>query len=360
MEIASLLGVLVVSAVTLSTPAKAQWLDLQTPGIPRTAEGAPDMTAPVPRTADGLPDLSGPWVPVAADGSMLDAGNAQTWAQEAMYEREREFFEGSPRFECLPSGPAYLTALGISGGPRRIVQSPSMIAFLYDDLAYRQVHMDGRQLEANPFPTWMGYHVGHWDGDTLVVESNGYNDQTWLHRRGQPHTEALRITERYTRTNFGHMRVDITYDDPGTFDEPVHAAVDMEFMADEEVLESVCAEATESFSHRGTDIEDVEATLVEVSADTLNDYVGTYEGVWLGSPTTLEFTLQNNQLMLLRTPPYAATGQQEAETSGLIARTENRFECTCGIGFIFVIEDGAVTRVDEVHVSGAWPFARVR
>jgi hypothetical protein len=260
--------------LVLTTPAGAQWLELRTPGIPRLPDGSPDLSAPVSRTAQGRPDLSGVWVPRNVSGDMLDASNAQEWARTLMADRERLFFEGSPRFLCLPSGPAYLTAQGISGGPRRIVQSPNFVAFLYEDLVYRQIFVDGRELEPDPFPTWMGYSVGHWEDDTLVVESNGYNEKTWLHRRGMPHTEQLRTTERYQRLDFGHMRVDVTYDDPGTFDSPVHAVVDMEFLADDEMLEYVCNEATETFSHLGNEMSDVESASVEVSPEILAKYVG--------------------------------------------------------------------------------------
>ena len=347
------------AVLALSAPAAAQWLDLQTPGIPRTADGAPDLAAPAPRAPDGRPDLTGVWVPRDVSGSMLDAGNSQSWARALMAEREQGFFEGSPRFLCLPSGPAYLTAQGISGGPRRIVQTPALIAFLYEDLAYRQVFMDGRELEADPFPTWMGYSVGRWEGDTLVIESNGYNDRTWLHRRGMPHTEQLRITERYERADFGHMRLEVTYDDPGTFDAPVQAIIDMEIPADQEMLESVCNEASETFSHLGTEINDVEAAAVEVAPETLARYVGTYEGIWLGSPTTVEVALEDGQLFVTRTPPYAPTGHAQAERSQLFARSDDAFECSCGVGFVFVSDGDEVLRVDEVHVSGAWPFERM-
>ena len=352
--------VLTLALLASTTPLAAQWLTLETPGIPRTTDGELDLSAPVPRTAENRPDLSGLWAPVDVSGDVLDPSKAQAGARTLMAERERRFFEGSPRFLCLPSGPASLPALGGSGGPRRIVQTPTLIAFLYEDLAYRQIFIDERELEPDPLPTWMGYSVGLWEGDTLVVESNGYNDKTWLHRRGLAHTEQLRITERYHRLDFGHLQVEITYDDPGTFDSPVQAIVEMEFMADEELFETVCNEASETFSHRSSDITDVEEVVVEVAPEILARYVGTYRGNWLASRTTIEVTLEDGALYLRRAPPYAPTGYAEAEKSRLLPRSENTFDCSCGIGFIFVAEDGGMaTRVDEVHVSGAWPFERV-
>ena len=230
------LATLVLLAST--TPLAAQWLTLPTPGIPRMADGGPDLSAPTPRFAGGLPDLTGLWVPTEVSGDLLDPAKVQAWARALITERERRFFEDDPRFQCLPSGPGYLTA----GGLRRIVQNPTVIVILYADLAYRQIFMDGRELEPDPYPTWTGYSVGRWDGDTLVVESNGFNDKTWLHRGGLSHTENLRITERYRRLAFGHMQVEVTYEDPGVFDSPLHAVIEMEFMADDELLDVLDAD----------------------------------------------------------------------------------------------------------------------
>ena len=110
-------------------------------------------------------------------------------------EREENYFKDRPAFQCQPSGPETVA------GWRRIIQTPSLIAIAYETLTYRLIFMDGRKLEANPERTWMGYSVGRWEGDTLVVDSFGFNDRTWLDARGLPHTEALRTTERYRRRN---------------------------------------------------------------------------------------------------------------------------------------------------------------
>ena len=160
------LATLVLLAAT--TPLAAQWLTLPTPGIPRTADGELDLSAPVPRTDDGHPDLTGLWRPRRVSGDLDDPTKVQQWARTLIAERERRFFQDSPRYQCLPSGPAYLAV----GGVRRIVQNPTVIAFLYSDMAYRQIFMDGRELEPDPLPTWMGYSAGRWDGDTLVVALN--------------------------------------------------------------------------------------------------------------------------------------------------------------------------------------------
>jgi hypothetical protein len=271
-----------------------------------------------------------------------------------MTERERRFFEDSPRFRCLPSGPGYLTVRG----RRRIVQHPTVIALLYSDLAYRQIFMDGRELEPDPLPTWMGYSVGRWDGDTLVVESNGYNDKTWLHSQGLPHTESLRMTERYDRLDFGHMQLDVTYDDPGVFDSPLHAVMEMGFAADDEMLETVCNESSEGRSHWGGEITEAEENVVEVAPEILAKYIGTYQGYWLRNLITVEVTLEDGALLLQRDPPY--TTEAEDTISRLLPLSDTAFECSCGLGFIFTAAgEGMATEVSEVHVSGGWTFTRV-
>ena len=116
----------------------------------------------------------------------------------------------------------------------------AMLAMLESDLTYRQIFMDGRKLEKDPNPTWMGYAVGHWEGDMLVVESNGYNDKTWLDYDGHPHTESLRVTERYRRPDFGHIELEVTLDDPKAYAKPWTVAIKMELTADTEILEMVC------------------------------------------------------------------------------------------------------------------------
>ena len=346
--------------LTMSAPVTAQWLDLKTPGLPRTDEGRVDLSAPVPRNADGRPNLSGLWVPREVSGDFLNSENVQEWAQQRMEASEENFFADSPRFNCLPSGPGSYPAGAAYGGMRRFVHGPGIIAVLNSDLTYRQIFLDGRELEAEPFPTWTGYSVGHWDGDTLVVESNGYNDRTWLHGEGLPHTENLRITERYRRTAFGHMQLDITYDDPGTFHSPVNATIALRFAADTELLEVVCNESSKGTSHYNGEISEAVQKIVEVPEDVLATYVGTYQGRWLGNPITAEVTLEDGALHLERTPPYSDAEDAASLKLRLIAQSQNAFDCPCGLGFIFSAEeDGMTTELLEVHVSGAWTFRRV-
>ena len=342
------LATLVLLAST--TPLAAQWLTLSTPGVPRTADGAPDLFAPAPRAADGHPDLSGLWRPERVRSDLSDRSNFQPWVTSLVDERERRFFVDNPRLRCLPSGPDNLTSGGNSYGLRRILQHPSMIVMLYNDGTYRQVFTDGRELETDPLPTWMGYAVGRWDGETLVVESNGYNAKTWV-GRGVSHTESLRITERYHRSDFGHIRVDVTYEDPGAFESPLHAVIEMEFIADDEMLETVCQEAYGG--ERGnwlTEVTEVQEEAVEIAPEILARYVGTYEGMYLANLITVEVTLEDGELFLQR---------NNGGRARLIPQSETAF-VRGGFGYVFTVDsEGTATEVSEVHVSGAWPFSRV-
>jgi hypothetical protein len=350
-----LLATLLLLAST--TPVAAQWLDLQKPGIPRTADGKPNLSAPAPRTADGKPDLNGLWQPRRATGDLRDSSKIQSWARTEMATHERNYYKDGPHMQCLPQGPSYIAGAGGGGGGlRRIVQSPGVIAILNADMTYRQIFTDGRELEPDPLPIFMGYSVGRWDGDTLVVTSNGYNDKTWLHPEGLAHTEKLRVTERYRRPDFGHLQVEVTYEDPGTFDTPLHATVALEYAVDDELLEFVCNEAAEGGVKHwvGDKATDSRITAIELPADVLAKYVGTYRGYWLDNLTTVEVTLEDGGLFLKR---------NNGPKSPLLAQNETTFVCpSCQWGqpYIFAREgDGMATQVSEIQVSGAWIFKRV-
>lgn len=346
-----------------SSQLSAQWWSLSTPGIPRTADGEPDLFAPAPMTEGGYPDLSGLWTSVDASGSLYEPEYIQEWALQVMIENENRFYANDPRFACLPSGPGSYPAGSVASGLRRFVQHPTFIAILNSDYTYRQIFMDGRELEENPFPSWMGYSIAHWEGDTLIVESNGFNDKTWLHRDGLPHTDQLTITERYRRVDFGHIELEVTYEDPGTFTEPVQAFIELEFRADTELYENVCNEASRGLSSNWNgQIQQADDNVVEVAEEVLEIYVGSYQGVWLGTLTTAEFVLEDGELSLIRTPGYSDTGGNfDSVQSRLIPLSENAFDCICGLGFVFTVNDeGIATEVSEVHVSGAWSFERVQ
>ena len=282
----------------LAPDAGAQWLKLPTPGLPRLPDGKPNLEAPAPRTADGKPDFSGVWKNDRGDyyynniAVDLQPGDVAPWADAIYQKRRLEFGKDSMETRCLPFGPVYLTTRYRMA---RIVQTPTLVIMLYDDLVHREIFMDGRALEPEPNPTWMGYSVGRWDGDVLVVESNGYTDRSWLDFDGHPHTEELRITERYTRKNIGQMEVQVTMTDPKAYARPITFTMPMKLQADTELLESVCENNTSLA--RMTKL--APATPVEVPAATLSGYVGVYDVIDAdGNKTAAAFTLSGTTLWL--------------------------------------------------------------
>jgi hypothetical protein len=174
------------------------------------------LSAPAPRLADGAPDLSGIWTTRPSSAifyvaSSLKADEIQPWAESLYQQRADDFGKDSDLVRCVPPGPRVSVA---GGNGFKIVQTPGLLVILYEhQIIYRQIFTDGRKLPADPFPSWMGYSVGRWEGNTLVVESAGFNDKTWLDLGGHPHSEALRVTERFQRRDFGHMRLEVTFDD---------------------------------------------------------------------------------------------------------------------------------------------------
>ena len=239
-NVRTLIFVIVFSA----TRIMAQWLNHPRPGIPRTPEGKPNLSAPAPRTADGKPDFSGIWVPaegkylpnLAVDGVEVPF---QPWAAALYKERQENHGKGRPSERCLTHGVTDFDALAT---PRRIIQTPSMIAVLFESYNHwRQIFLDGRSLPKTVQPAYMGYSIGHWDGDTLVVDTTGFNDQGWLDDGGHPQTESLHVTERLRRRNFGHIDLQITIDDAGAYTKPwtVNLA-GFNYFADQELMESIC------------------------------------------------------------------------------------------------------------------------
>ena len=283
---------------TLATGAGAQWVKLPTPGIPRLPDGKPNLDAPAPRTSDGKPDFSGLWENQGGDyyynniAADLQPGDVAPWADALFQKRRLEFGKDSMETKCQPFGPVYLTT---PFREQRIVQTPALIVFLFDDMMHREIFMDGRALETDPNPTWMGYSVGRWEGDVLVVESNGYSDRTWLDFNGHPHTEALRITERYTRRNFGNIDLQVTMVDPKAYLKPITFKMPIQFKADTELLEFVC----DNDKSRERIAAGTAARSVEVPVGTLSRYVGTYDLVDRnGRKNVATVTLDGNTLFL--------------------------------------------------------------
>lgn len=268
-------GFAVLASTALASHAGAQWLDYPTPGIPRTADGKLNLSAPAPKTADGKPDLSGLWRVKQATAGDTDKAmhnvKPQAWAQEISKKRKDNLGRDDMSVLCLPFGPRADMA------PDRIVQTPGMLVMLFGDLTFRQVFLDGRPLPNDPNPTWMGYSIGHWDGDTLVVESAGYNDRSWLDGDGHPHTEALRVTERLRRPDFGHLEIERTLEDPKALAQPWVVPIKLEFYADTDMLEYVCAENERDHTHLIGKAADDQQKEVKVDPEILKQYEGVYE-----------------------------------------------------------------------------------
>jgi len=255
---------------------QAQWLNHRTPGIPRTPDGKPNLSARTPRTADGKPNLSGLWQTDAAPPAMLEhlipgatngAGEEplsqyfinifadfkpeeapiQPAAAALLQERVKAFSNVSPLSHCLPEG---MPLLEMAPAPYKIIQVPGLTVMLYErDTTFRQVYTDGRKLPDDPQPSWLGYSVGKWEGDSLVVDTIGFNDRGWLDARGHTHSEALHLTERFHRLDFGHMEVRLTIDDPETYTRPFTVLLKQRLQADTDLLESYCAENEKDATH---------------------------------------------------------------------------------------------------------------
>ena len=217
----------------LSTGAHAQWLNHPTPGTPRTKDGKPNLSAKTPRLA-GKPDLSGVWQVEPRPGEIERTGvsdvpgdDVTTFSkyffniladfkpEEAplrpeavaiMRNRPKDAEPASLR--CLPHG---VPKVELMGFPFKIVQTPGLIVVMYEnDYTRREIYTDGRKLPDDPNPAWLGYSVGHWEGDALVVDSAGFNDKFWIDVLGHPNSESLHIQERFHRRDFGHMGLKIT------------------------------------------------------------------------------------------------------------------------------------------------------
>src|SRR3984885_10731701 len=232
-----------------------QWFNQPTTGIPRTEDGKPNLKAPAPRTPDGKPDLSGLWRP---EFNPYNLNVIQNVKDETIFRPEAEalfrqhladFHAPDPITHCPPAGPLDLLAAG-GIALYRIIQSSNMVVLLYErGVRYRQIFMDGRKLPKNPNPTWMGYSVGHWESDTLVVESSGFVNNEWLDNGGHPGTEAMHLTERFRRPGFGHIDLQLTVDDPKAYTKPWTVKLQFTAAPDSELIEYVCSENEKDLGH---------------------------------------------------------------------------------------------------------------
>jgi len=298
----------------------AQWLNFRQPGIPRKPDGKPDLTAPAPRAPDGKPDLSGLWGggapipgPIAYMGDIIsdikDEAIFRPAAEALVQKRAEDLGRDWPAYHCLPIGPVQ----GLVE-TYRIIQSPTVVALLFSNAYsgddYRQIFLDGRELPRYPNPTWHGYSVGHWEKsesgtsksesdtneDTLVIETVGFNDRSWLDRAGHPHAEKLHTTEHLRRIDFGHIQYQITFDDPETMTRPLTLRRVRNYQADTEMLEAVCENERDAIHMVGK-----AAKGIQLSPSVLAKYAGTYdlrEGEAGVPRQPITITLSNVQLYI--------------------------------------------------------------
>ena len=251
------LRLLFVLIPVLAGTASAQWVNYPAAGIPHTTDGKPDMHARAPKAADGKPDLSGIWE--AEDQTYfrdLAAGLPPEdvvltpWAQALQKKREERDHADDPLAHCLPHGVPRVNTNGMF--PFKIIQTPTLIVILYEQLGlFRQIFLDGRRLGPDPNPSWLGYSTGRWDGDTLVVDTSGFNDRTWLDTfKGRPASELLHVTERFRRTTFGILEVRATINDPKAFVKPwTTTPQKMHLLLGTEILEFSCNENEKDLQH---------------------------------------------------------------------------------------------------------------
>ena len=229
----------------LAGTASAQWL-YRDPYAPRTAGGTVDRKAPAPRTPSGDLDLSGIWqTDVKYNANLavdLKAGDVVMlpWGQALYDERQGNNGKDDPEGFCLQPGLPRVNGVPF---PQKIIQTPAAIVILYETrTTFRQIFLDGHTLVSDPQPTWMGYSRGRWEGDTLVVETTGFNDRTWLDDVGHPHSDQMKVTERFRRPAFGQLFVDITIDDSKAYAKPWSVTQEFQLIADGELIEYVCNE----------------------------------------------------------------------------------------------------------------------
>lgn len=256
------------SLTWLAVSAGAQWINYPTPGTPRTKDGKPKLAAPAPKTRDGRPDLSGIWesIPPAKDiassrwpqgpaGNGFDTADANIFdlenylangarismkpASEALFKQRMESLgAGRPSGRCLPHG---IPDAMLIPAQFKIVQNPGLTLILFEEFNhYRQIFTDGRPHPADPNPAWFGYSIGKWVRDTFVVDTVGFNDQSWLDDHGHPHTDALHTIERFRRRDFGHMEIQLTVDDAKAYSVPWTAIIQLRLLPDTDLIEDVC------------------------------------------------------------------------------------------------------------------------
>jgi hypothetical protein len=279
-------GQLLALAFLLSSAAPAQWLNFREPGVPRAPNGKADLKAPPPKDPSGKPDLSGVWMhetttaaemrrlygsvideAIKVDAPGMEIGTQHKYSRNILLDFKPEEAPARPetveRMRRNPARPLLTDACtpGFSFGfplsdllsePIKIVQAPKLTMILYEaGNFHRQIYTDGRMLpEEFNLPAFYGYSAAHWEGDTLVVETAGFNDKTPLDMMGHPHSEALRTLERFRRRDFGHLDYEVTFHDPKMYTKPFTVKIPHELLADSDVFENYC-ENEKDLAHLG-------------------------------------------------------------------------------------------------------------
>jgi len=258
--------------ILASATGSAQWLRYPTDGLPRTADGKFNAAAPAPKLPDGKPDLSGLWHAAQArqctnaagqpapcgielGGSPL-GGNLgrnlpggflpyQPWARKKMDERHAVLAIDDPHVRCLPDNPPrHWTLPHLT----KLVHTPKLLVMMYEvNAMYRQVFIDGRPFPADMNPSWNGYSVGRWEGESLVVETRGFRDDLWADTWGSPMSDAAKMIEKFTRKNFGSMEIELTIDDPKVYTKPFTVVLNEVIEPDTELVDEICAEGEKDY-----------------------------------------------------------------------------------------------------------------
>ena len=264
------LALVVAIAAAGSSPLAAQWIRYPTAGLPRAADGKVNMSAATPRLADGKPDLSGIWTSDEVDprrpnvppnphdattsrrminlGADLPGGLPyQPWAAALAKERRGNNAKDDPHVRCMPD--AFLRSYAM---PHllKFVHTPTLLVMLNEwNAGYRQVFTDGRPLPEDPTPSWQGSSSARWDGDTLVVDTIGFRDDTWIDWSGSVLTEAAKVREEIRRPDLGHLEIQATVDDPKAYTRPWTVLIKERLIVDAELIDETCLENEKSLQH---------------------------------------------------------------------------------------------------------------
>ncbi|HEY3515704.1 MAG TPA: hypothetical protein VGL98_01565 [Gammaproteobacteria bacterium] len=266
------------AALLVAAPAAAQWVGYPTPHVPRKPDGKVDMTAPAPRLANGKPDFTGIWISdrtepgqeTISDTSSLPSGRHmanmgvdmegglpyQAWQLPIVKKRTENLAIDDPHIRCLPD--FFLRAYGL---PHMLkwVHTPDLLVMLNEmNAGYRQVFTDARALPDAPTPAWQGYSSAKWDGDTLVVDTIGMRDDTWIDWNGSVVTEAAKIREEIRRLDFGHIEIKATVDDPKAYTKPWTVTLRQRIVVDAELIDEICLENEQFVKRMGLDGENKE------------------------------------------------------------------------------------------------------